>query len=244
MVARKFLGSKDADWQAARPTAPYAPPTPPAPPPPRPRRSPLRTPRRPKRPTTLRVAPRPTRRTSKPTARPCLTSPPRVATPSRMPPPMPASRPPPEPRIAPEGEGSADEQIFAEGPTVEVPADDDPTVAIDASTGQPAAPDGSKYSGEGVYVGNEPPEGFTIKGNERSMKYHVPESSGYGRTDRRGLVQQRGGGPGGRLHPRPALASRHAQPLDLLPVDKRQAAGNLPDFRRPVAISGRFSGCR
>jgi len=51
-----------------------------------------------------------------------------------------------------------------------------------ASTGQPAAPDGSKYSGEGVYVGTEPPEGFTIKGNERSMKYHVPESSGYGRT--------------------------------------------------------------
>jgi hypothetical protein len=40
----------------------------------------------------------------------------------------------------------------------------------------------SKYQGEGVYVGHEPPEGFTIKGNERSMKYHVPESAGYGRT--------------------------------------------------------------
>ena len=39
-----------------------------------------------------------------------------------------------------------------------------------------------RYQGEGVYVGHEPPEGFTIKGNERSMKYHVPESSGYGRT--------------------------------------------------------------
>ena len=85
-------------------------------------------------------------------------------------------------QAAPEGEAGADEQIFAEGPTVEVPADDDPTIAIDASTGQPATPDGSKYSGEGVYVGNEPPEGFTIKGNERSMKYHVPDSSGYGRT--------------------------------------------------------------
>jgi len=48
-----------------------------------------------------------------------------------------------------------------------------------------AAPSGSgkrKYEGEGVYVGSEPPEGFTIKGNERSMKYHVPESAGYGRT--------------------------------------------------------------
>jgi len=32
VVARRFLGSKDADWQAARPTAPYAPPAPPAPP--------------------------------------------------------------------------------------------------------------------------------------------------------------------------------------------------------------------
>jgi hypothetical protein len=40
----------------------------------------------------------------------------------------------------------------------------------------------SKYQGEGVYVGSEPPEGFTIKGNERSMKYHLPESAGYNRT--------------------------------------------------------------
>lgn len=36
--------------------------------------------------------------------------------------------------------------------------------------------------GEGSYVGTEPPEGFTIKGNDRSMKYHVPESGGYERT--------------------------------------------------------------
>jgi hypothetical protein len=47
-----------------------------------------------------------------------------------------------------------------------------------------AAPEGgtSRYEGEGVYVGSEPPEGFIIKGNQRSMKYHVPESAGYGRT--------------------------------------------------------------
>ena len=31
-------------------------------------------------------------------------------------------------------------------------------------------------------MGSEPPDGFTIKGNQRSMKYHVPESAGYGRT--------------------------------------------------------------
>ena len=49
---------------------------------------------------------------------------------------------------------------------------------------EPAAdPEGaSRYQGEGVYIGSEPPEGFTIKGNERSMKYHVPESAGYTRT--------------------------------------------------------------
>ena len=47
-----------------------------------------------------------------------------------------------------------------------------------------AAPEAgtSKYEGEGVYMGSEPPEGFTIKGNQRSMKYHVPESAGYSRT--------------------------------------------------------------
>ena len=50
----------------------------------------------------------------------------------------------------------------------------EPTAAATAAT--------SRYQGEGVYVGSEPPEGFTIKGNERSMKYHVPESAGYNRT--------------------------------------------------------------
>jgi hypothetical protein len=50
---------------------------------------------------------------------------------------------------------------------------------------EPAAAAGAgtpRYQGEGVYVGSEPPEGFTIKGNERSMKYHVPASAGYART--------------------------------------------------------------
>ena len=36
--------------------------------------------------------------------------------------------------------------------------------------------------GEGAYVGSEPPEGYTIKGNERSKKYHVPGTGGYERT--------------------------------------------------------------
>ncbi len=36
--------------------------------------------------------------------------------------------------------------------------------------------------GEGAYVGSEPPEGYTIKGNERSKKYHIEGSGGYDRT--------------------------------------------------------------
>ncbi len=40
-----------------------------------------------------------------------------------------------------------------------------------------------KTFGEGSYIGTEPPEGYTIKGNDRSMKYHVQESGGYERTN-------------------------------------------------------------
>jgi hypothetical protein len=39
----------------------------------------------------------------------------------------------------------------------------------------------SRY-GEGAYVGDEPPEGYIIKGNENSMKYHLPDGSGYHST--------------------------------------------------------------
>lgn len=47
-----------------------------------------------------------------------------------------------------------------------------------------AAEDASQEGGygEGSYVGSEPPEGFTIKGNERSKKFHVPGTGGYERT--------------------------------------------------------------
>jgi hypothetical protein len=38
------------------------------------------------------------------------------------------------------------------------------------------------FAGAGAYVGSEPPEGFVIKGNENSMKYHTPESGGYSET--------------------------------------------------------------
>ena len=36
--------------------------------------------------------------------------------------------------------------------------------------------------GEHAFIGAEPPEGFAIKANERSKKFHLPESAGYGRT--------------------------------------------------------------
>ncbi|MVA77352.1 hypothetical protein GC722_15175 [Auraticoccus sp. F435] len=45
----------------------------------------------------------------------------------------------------------------------------------------PGGDQGSKY-GPGSYVGDEPPAGYTVKGNERSMKYHTADSGGYERT--------------------------------------------------------------
>lgn len=63
------------------------------------------------------------------------------------------------------------------GEPVDVPAAGVETPVGAADT----APTAPKY-GEGAYVGSEPPEGYTIKGNERSMKYHTAETGGYERT--------------------------------------------------------------
>ena len=41
---------------------------------------------------------------------------------------------------------------------------------------------GDSEFGEGSYVGDNPPEGYTIKGNASSKKYHTPESPYYSRT--------------------------------------------------------------
>jgi hypothetical protein len=77
-------------------------------------------------------------------------------------------------------ETTVHEEVRGETPAEPVAIGDEAATLGEA----PAAPEAAKpkYEGEGVYVGSEPPEGFTIKGNERSMKYHVPESAGYGRT--------------------------------------------------------------
>lgn len=45
-----------------------------------------------------------------------------------------------------------------------------------------ASPLADSPYGEGSYVGANPPEGFVIKGNERSRKYHVQGTGGYERT--------------------------------------------------------------
>lgn len=52
----------------------------------------------------------------------------------------------------------------------------------DEAEGGDASPLAASPYGEGSYVGDEPPEGFTIKGNDRSMKYHLPGSVAYVRT--------------------------------------------------------------
>lgn len=69
--------------------------------------------------------------------------------------------------------GVSDDEPAVEATTEEVDSAADET-AKDAS-------DPFRY-GEGSYVGDTPPEAFTIKGNERSMKYHTAESAGYDRT--------------------------------------------------------------
>jgi hypothetical protein len=153
VLVRKFLGSKDADWQAARPTTSYAPPKPPE-----------------------------TAGAGVAAAAPVDDSLAEGAAKT-------TDEAPAEPTSVGEGmsaETTVDEEVRGEAAATEEPAAEPVAIGDEAATfGEAAAaPEAAKpkYEGEGVYVGSEPPEGFTIKGNERSMKYHVPESAGYGRT--------------------------------------------------------------
>lgn len=95
-----------------------------------------------------------------------------------------SSKPDPEP----EPEAFAEATLEDDGAPLAEPVDEpaveetevlDETVADQAPSDAPAA---SAGYGEGSYIGDNPPEGFTIKGNERSMKYHTTESGGYDRT--------------------------------------------------------------
>ena len=64
----------------------------------------------------------------------------------------------------------------------EAKADAEATADADGLGQGDAAPFADSPWGEGSYVGSEPPEGFVIKGNERSMKFHVVGGGGYDRT--------------------------------------------------------------
>ena len=85
----------------------------------------------------------------------------------------------PEPQPAEEKPADVvPEEVVAEEEVVEEPVAD----AADAATEADADPFGDSPYGDGSYIGDEPPEGFTIKGNDRSKKYHVPGSASYERT--------------------------------------------------------------
>jgi len=78
---------------------------------------------------------------------------------------------------APVDEDEAQALMTDEGaPVVEVA---DETTAEGEPDENPMASVFANPYGDGAYVGDEPPEGYTIKGNERSMKYHLAESGGY-----------------------------------------------------------------
>ncbi len=81
---------------------------------------------------------------------------------------------------------SAPEPTAPADDTVEVSAADDAVEVRDGEHGETmeavgSEPGPSSY-GEGSYTGTEPPEGFVIKGNENSMKYHLPGGGGYDQT--------------------------------------------------------------
>jgi len=209
---RKFFGTKDADWQAARPSTPYAPPTPPTPPTPAPADAPV---------VEVPVDEVPVEDVPESTGSDGL----------------PADTGGAAADDPQGGESAHDESLEANGePVPDQPAEggevtSEAVEAADVSVvtipttvelGEPPAeryeqqptetneyqepvdggyaePGGGaeydrpaegglseagepRWSGEGVYVGNEPPEGYVIKGNSRSMKYHVPEATGYART--------------------------------------------------------------
>jgi hypothetical protein len=180
IVVRKFLGSRDADWQAARPTTPYAP------------TKPTETADTTGTAATAPVVDAMDDSGEDPqggmSAHLLNLEADGAAVPDQ-----PAEggdidesletaavgEAPVETTVAEDTSGGP--TADAEAPAEPIAVGDEAVTLLDEAT---AAPEAAKprYQGEGVYVGSEPPEGFTIKGNERSMKYHVPESAGYGRT--------------------------------------------------------------
>jgi hypothetical protein len=181
VLVRRFLGSRDADWQAARPTTSYAPPKPTG-----------------------------TASAAGAAAAPVVNGiddsgedPQGGMSAHLLNLEADGAAVPDQPAEGGDYEAPADITASPTGVGEELPAETtieefraetaaagdalaEPVAVGDAAAGDEAAASPRatepKYAGEGVYIGSEPPEGFSIKGNERSMKYHVPESAGYGRT--------------------------------------------------------------
>jgi large subunit ribosomal protein L17 len=78
----------------------------------------------------------------------------------------------PKQEVVKEAEGAAKGAAKADAAKADEAASEAP--AADAATEAPY--------GEDSFRGENPPEGFDIKGNEDSMKFHTPESPWYGRT--------------------------------------------------------------
>ena len=184
VVVKKLFGSADADWQAARPTTPYAPSV------------------KPESPTTdattgeMASAAGDDPQAGSSAHEESLQAndqavpdqPAEGGTdtePAAFEEDFAADQPPPEPRLddqpsseEPAGEAAVEEtvvdEVVIEEPVAELPEGE--------TTTEPIVDDALRYSGEGVYVGSEPPEGYVIKGNQRSRKYHMPDTGGYGRT--------------------------------------------------------------
>jgi len=183
ILVRKFLGSKDADWQAARPTTPYGSTKPTE---------------------TADAASTDAAAASAPVVDEMDDSGEdpqsgqsahllNLEADGAMVPDQPAeggaydapadNAPADMTTLVDEAFAAAEAKITDEAPAEATSIDEEmPADAIPVETAAVPEAGTPKYEGEGVYIGGEPPEGFTIKGNQRSMKYHVPESAGYGRT--------------------------------------------------------------
>lgn len=176
VVVKKLLGSSDQGWQAARPSAPYAP-TPPTP------SSPWSEPAG-SASNGHRTAPDPTPVNGHGPVGVADDSPTEeIAAVTDEPADVPATESiTPDPLVPEAPDSDADVTDPTTVPPAEDPVVAEPTTADLEAEDPASAALRAKYSGEGVFVGAEPPVGFTIKGNERSMKYHLPEAAGYNRT--------------------------------------------------------------
>lgn len=79
-------------------------------------------------------------------------------------------------------DGAPVAEVVAEEPVADLTETLEETVVDEIPSDDPETSAPSEGYGTGSYIGENPPEGFTIKGNERSMKYHTTESGGYDRT--------------------------------------------------------------